>query len=72
MTLFEQPPIVDLHDILDEVEADDARPTRIQWVLLVVAGILGVAGLLTVLAVTAPAILDVVSWITSIQRAVTP
>lgn len=72
MTLFEQPPIVDLDDILDEVEADDARPTRIQWVLLVIAGIVGVAGLLTVLVVTAPAFLDVLSWITSIQRAVTP
>lgn len=72
MTLFEQPPIVDLDDILEEVEADDALPTRIQWVLLVVAGIIGVAGLLTVLVVTVPALLDVVSWITSIQRAVTP
>jgi hypothetical protein len=70
MTVFEEPPIVDLHEILDEQEAEAARVTRTQWLLIIGGGIVGVAGLLAVLVVAAPALIDLVSWINSIQRAV--
>ncbi|CAN5405681.1 hypothetical protein BH09ACT4_BH09ACT4_15670 [soil metagenome] len=72
MMLFEEPPIVDLHEILDEQEAHEAHATRAQWALVVVGGIVGIAGLLAVLVVTAPALLDVASWINSIWKAATP
>ena len=70
MTVYEEPTIVDLDEILDEQEGEAARVTRIQWVLLVGGGIVGIAGLLAVLVAVAPALIDLVSWINSIQRAV--
>ena len=70
MTVFEEPPIVDLHEILDEQEAEAARVTRTQWLLIVGGGVVGIAGLLAVLVAAAPALIDLVSWINSIQRAV--
>jgi hypothetical protein len=70
MTMFEEPQIVDLDEILDEQESPGARVTGIQWALVVGGGIVGIAGLLTVLVVAAPALIDLVSWINSIQHAV--
>jgi hypothetical protein len=70
MTVSHEPPLVDLHDILDEQEAEAARPSGAQWLLLIGAGAAGIAGLLAVLVTTAPALLDLVSWIDSIQKAV--
>jgi hypothetical protein len=70
MTVFAEPPIVDLHEILDEQEAEAAPVTRTQWLLVVGGGIVGIAGLLAVLVAAAPALIDLVSWINSIQRAV--
>ena len=72
MTLYEEPPIVDLDELLDEQEEQDAGATRAQWALVVVGGIVGVAGLLTVLGAAAPAIIDLVAWINSIQQAIAP
>ena len=71
MTLYEEPPIVDLDEILDDQEEQRSTASGAQWALVIVGGIVGVAGLLAVLAVTAPAIIDLVSWIGSIQKAVT-
>jgi hypothetical protein len=70
MTVFEEPPIVDLDEILDEQEAQDARVTRTQLLLVVGGGVVGIAGLLAVLVVATPALLDLVTWINSIQQAV--
>ena len=70
MTVFEEPPIVDLHEILDEQEAEAARVTRTQWLLIVGGGVVGIAGLLAVLVVTAPALLALATWINAITRAV--
>ncbi len=72
MTLYEEPPIVDLDELLDEQEEQDAGATRAQWALVVVGGIAGVAGLLAVLVTAAPALIDLVAWINSIQQAVAP
>jgi hypothetical protein len=57
MTMHEEPPIVDLDEILDEQEEAEARATRTQLLLVLGGGAVGVAGLLTLLVVTAP------SWI---------
>jgi hypothetical protein len=70
MTVYEEPPIVDLDEILDEQEAEAERVTRTQWALVIGGGLIGIAGLLTVLVVAAPAVLDLVTWINSIQQAV--
>lgn len=72
MTAYEEPPIVDLDELLDEQEEHDARATRTQWVLVVVGSTVGLAGILTLLVVTTPVVLDVVRWIDSIQKAVNP
>ena len=72
MTAYEEPPIVDLDELLDEQEEHDARATRNQWVLVVVGSVVGLAGILTLLVVTTPVVLDVVRWIDSIQKAVAP
>ena len=70
MTLYEEPPIVDLDELLDEQQEQDEGATRAQWALVVVGGVAGIAGLLAVLVAAAPAIIDLVAWINSIQQAV--
>jgi hypothetical protein len=70
MTLHEEPPLVDLDELLHEQEEQSERATRAQWALVVVGGIAGIAGLLAVLVAAAPAIIDLVAWINSIQQAV--
>jgi hypothetical protein len=70
VTLHEEPPIVDLDEILVDQEEQGTAASGAQWALVIVGGIVGVAGLLAVLAVTAPAIVDLVSWIGSIQKAI--
>ena len=72
MTLYEEPPIVGLDELLDEQEEQDDGGTRVQWALVVVGGVVGVAGLLGVLVLAAPAVIDLVAWINSIQQAVAP
>jgi hypothetical protein len=72
MTLYEQPPIVDLDELLDEQEDQAQGATRAQWALVVVGGVAGIAGLLAVLVAAAPAIIDLVAWINSIQQAIAP
>ena len=67
----EEPRTVDLDEILGDQEEQRSSASAGQWALVIVGGIVGVAGLLAVLAVTAPAIVDLVSWIGSIQKAVT-
>ena len=69
MTMYEEPPIVDLDELLNEEQEEDARGTRIQWALVAVGGVVGIAGLLTVLVAAAPAVIDLVAWISSIQQA---
>lgn len=70
MTLHEEPPIVDLDELLREQEEHEGRATRKQWTLVIVGGVVGVAGLLAVLVAVEPAIIDLVTWIaSSIQHA---
>jgi hypothetical protein len=52
--MYEEPPIVDIDEILDEQNEADARATRTQVALVALGSIVGVAGLLAVLVVTAP------------------
>jgi hypothetical protein len=61
--------MVELDELL--VDQQDQQPARsgLQWALVVVGGVVGVAGLLAVLVATAPALIEVVSWIGSIQKA---
>ena len=68
MTLYEEPPLVDLTEILDETEPHTQGTTALQWTLIVVGGLVGVAGMLTLLVLTAPALLELVSWIGSIWK----
>jgi hypothetical protein len=72
MTLHEEPPIVDLDELLDEQEDQAQGSTRAQWALVVVGGVAGIAGLLAVLVAAAPAIIDLVAWVNSIQQAIAP
>ncbi len=63
----EEPPIVDLDEILDEQEeAEAARATRGQIVLVAVGGAIGIAGLLTLLVVAAPSWLQLVRIIAAL------
>jgi hypothetical protein len=66
MTMYEEPPIVDLDEILDEQEEAEARATRTQLLLVVAGGVVGLAGLLTVLVVTAPSWLQLVRVIAAL------
>ena len=59
--MYEEPPIVDLDEILDEQDEAEARATRTQILLVVLGGAVGIAGLLTLLVVTAP------SWLQFIR-----
>ena len=52
--MYEEPPIVDIDEILDEQDDAESRATRNQVLLVVVGGAVGIAGLLTLLVVTAP------------------
>ena len=70
MTLHDEPPIVDIDELLREQEEHEGRATRIQWALVVIGGVVGITGSLAALVIAAPAILDLVSWIHSIQVAV--
>jgi hypothetical protein len=70
MTLYEEPPIVDLDELLDEQEPHRTDGTRTQWVLVAVGAAVGIAGLLALLVTVAPAILDLVTWVNQIQQAV--
>lgn len=68
MMLHEEPPVVDLDEILDEQEEAEARATRTQLLLVVAGGIVGIAGLLTVLVVTAPSWLQLVRLIAALTN----
>jgi hypothetical protein len=70
MTVSQEPPLVDLDEILDEEEAVPARVGPAVWVLVAIGGVIGIAGLLTVLVVSAPAVLDLATWISAINRAI--
>ena len=58
--MHEEPPIVDMDEILDEQDEAEARATRNQILLVVAGGAVGIAGLLTLLVVTAPSWLELV------------
>ena len=64
--MYEEPPIVDLDEILDEQDEAVARATRNQILLVVVGGAVGIAGLLTLLVVTAPSWLELVRVIAAL------
>ena len=66
--MYEEPPIVDLDEILDEQEEAEARATRTQLLLVVAGGIVGIAGLLTVLVVTAPSWLQLVRVVAALTN----
>ena len=75
MTLFDEPPMVDLHEILDEEDTAEARATPGQLLAVLVGGIVGIAGLLTVLVVTAPTwlqLLRVIAALTSPDSVTAP
>ena len=58
--MYEEPPIVDIDEILDEQEEDGARATRTQVILVAIGGAVGITGLLTLLVLTAPSWLELV------------
>ncbi len=64
--MHEEPPIVDLDEILDEQEEAEARATRTQLLLVVAGGVVAIAGILTVLVVTAPGWLQLVRVIAAL------
>jgi hypothetical protein len=68
MMLYDEPPVVDLDEILDEQEEAEARATRTQLLLVVAGGVVGIAGLLTVLVVTAPSWLQLVRLIAALTN----
>jgi hypothetical protein len=68
MTLHEQPPIVDLDELLHDQEAHRTRVTAGQWLLVVGGGIVGAAGLLALLAVTAPMLVNLVQLIHTLTQ----
>jgi hypothetical protein len=70
MSVYEEPPIVDLDELLDEQDEHATHGTRTQWTLVIVGGIVGIAGLLAVLVTAAPAFIDLAAWINTLQQAV--
>ncbi len=64
--MYEEPPIVDIDEILDEQDEAEARATRTQILLVAVGGVVGIAGLLTLLVVTAPSWLQLVRVIAAL------
>ncbi len=64
--MYEEPPIVDIDEILDEEDAAEVRATRTQVLLVVVGGAVGIAGLLTLLVLTAPSWLQLVRVIAAL------
>lgn len=68
MTMYEEPPIVDLEEILEEENEAETRATGPQLVLVVIGGIVATAGMLTVLVVTAPSWLQLIRAIVEIAR----
>jgi hypothetical protein len=68
MTVYEEPPIVDIDEILDEQEVE-ARATRTQVVLVALGGVVGIAGLLAVLVVTAPTWIQLVRIVATLTSA---
>jgi hypothetical protein len=63
MTMHDEPPMVDLDEILDERDTEGTRVTGGQLALVLVGGLVGAAGLLTLLVVTAPVLLELVQAI---------
>jgi hypothetical protein len=70
MTVSEDPRLVDLDEILEEEQAVSTHVAPLQWALIVIAGVVGIGGLLAVLVVAAPALLALATWINAITRAV--
>ncbi len=68
MTMHEEPQIVDLDELLGEQDEAGARATRGQLILVVAGGVVAVAGLLTVLVVTAPGWLELVRVIVALSN----
>lgn len=64
--MYAEPPIVDIDEILDEQDEDEARATRTQILVVVAGGVVGIAGLLTLLVVTAPGWLGLVRIIAAL------
>ncbi len=64
--MYEEPPIVDIDEILDEQDEVGTRATRNQVLLVVVGGAVGIAGLLTVLVLAAPSLLELVRVIAAL------
>lgn len=57
--MHEEPPVVGLEEILEDEQEADGRVTGTQWLLVLVGGVVGVVGLLAMLVVVAPVILQV-------------
>ena len=64
--MYEEPPIVDIDEILGDEDEADARATRTQILLVVAGGIVGVVGLLTLVVVTSPSWLQLVRIIAAL------
>lgn len=64
--MYEEPPIVDIDELLDEQDEVEARATRNQVLLVVVGGAVGIAGLLLVLVLAAPSLLELVRVIAAL------
>lgn len=68
MMLHDEPPIVDLAELLGEQETHRVRVTPAQWALVIGGGIVGAAGLLTLLAVSAPVLVNLVTLIHTLSQ----
>jgi hypothetical protein len=68
--MHEEPRVVDLDDILRDASVERTAVTPVQWVVVVVGGLIGLAGSLAVLVAAIPVVLDVARWIDSINDAV--
>jgi hypothetical protein len=66
MTLHHEPPMVGIEEILDDVDEAEQRATRSQVLLVVAGGVVGIAGLLTLLVVSAPSWLELIRVIAAL------
>lgn len=68
MTLYEEPPIVDIDEILVEQEEAEAARTGRQIALILVLTIVGLAGVAVLATLLVPVVTEAVRWIVFMIR----
>jgi hypothetical protein len=63
MTMYEEPPIVDIDEILDEEESPEGARAGRQIVLVIGLTVIGLAGVSVLAALLLPVVGEVVRWI---------